>query len=78
MKAKKQRSRTVVTGSKTKCSEGCNRPEFIIANGDEIEYVCRPVLEDRLVDLVTNNDYVSFQTSDVDPKTKLQTIEVLG
>ena len=67
-----------VSGTKTKCSETCGKSEFLLINGSEWEYVCRSVLEDRIIDMVINCDYTSFCTGDPDEDTGIITIEVLG
>jgi len=64
-------------GTPKKCSEGCNAPEFLLVNGNEQEYICEPVLEDRLVDMVTNNDTITFHSGDKNKRTGIQVIEVL-
>jgi len=48
-------------GNVKNCSEGCNRPEFLLVNGEEREFLCEPSMMNRLLDLVLNNDEITFQ-----------------
>lgn len=47
------------------CTEcGANPAEYtVIQHGEPDQHMCDPSLEDWLVDIVTNNDSVSFETT---------------
>lgn len=49
-------------GSASRCSEGCNRPRFVLVNGEEREFCCEPTMQDRLLDLVENNEEITFRS----------------
>jgi hypothetical protein len=46
------------------CDNGCNRAEFEVHNGNEVQRLCEPSFADLLLDLVTHNISVTFADAD--------------
>lgn len=44
----------------TECE--ANPAEYTVIDGDETQHLCEPSLKDYLVDVVTNNEFTSFET----------------
>lgn len=72
-KNKKERNNRKAVGLCEEC--GANKAEYLFINGEEKTKLCQPSLEELLLDLVTNNDTITFHTGDKKPG-KLQVIEV--
>ena len=53
--------RAAVSGLCVECKG--NEAEYQLMNGEEITRLCKPCLEEMLVDLVLSNDTITFQTT---------------
>ena len=63
-----------------KCDKSCcgaNEAKYLLVNGREKERLCEPGLKDRLLDLVTHNDTITFGSGDKGAEGGLQAIEVV-